>query len=241
MVGHLPARSRPLYSRPVSRPQASLLLAPRTTEPALEGRSSEHARAIRRVQEEPRRPAKDIKRRGLSERRPAVVALVRTSASGPSFILSSHSQWCCRPIWWPIAKPIPAHSRNFWDLCFIKVQRGPLLCRRKKSRHQMPTWSPAAKALVAAARALAGTFVRWESSGEGSNCRCTSLASKAPIAAALTISDSDSDFEVRFALNRSAWSALIVVLDRITPATARAQWRCAKHLGIRQKTRRVPV
>ena len=109
MVGHLPARSRPLYSRPVSRPQASLLLAPRTTEPALEGRSSEHARAIRRVQEEPRRPAKDIKRRGLSERRPAVVALKRTSASGPSFILSSHGQWCCFPDF-----PMVAHVRNFF-------------------------------------------------------------------------------------------------------------------------------
>ncbi len=40
------------------------------------------------------------------------------------------------------------------------------------------------EARIAAARPLAGTFVRRESSSEGSNCRCTSLAAKALMAAA---------------------------------------------------------
>ena len=65
------------------------------------------------------------------------------------------------------------------------MQRGPLLLSSENKSAPPAHWArPAAKALVAAARALAGIFVRWESSGEGSNCRCTSLASKAPIAAA---------------------------------------------------------
>jgi hypothetical protein len=44
--------------------------------------------------------------------------------------------------------------------------------------------SLAAKALIAAARSPTGTFFRWESSSEGSNCRYTSLAAKALTTAA---------------------------------------------------------
>ena len=46
-------------------------------------------------------------------------------------------------------------------------------------------------------------------------------SAKALIAAALTIYDFDSDSEFRFA-HPSAWSALIVVLNRSIPATARS-------------------
>ena len=83
-----------------------------------------------------------------------------------------------------------------------------------------------------------GDFVRWESSSEGSNCRFTSLAAKALIAAANSIENSIETLitiSIRFTLYYfSAWFALIVVLNRTTPATARAPniARLAKNLGI---------
>ena len=69
-----------------------------------------------------------------------------------------------------------------------------------------------------------GDFVRWESSSEGSNCRCTSLAAKALTTAATLIQvyfDYDSDSR-DFRCNLSAWFALTVVLNRTAPATPNA-------------------
>ena len=42
-------------------------------------------------------------------------------------------------------------------------------------------------AVVVTVRSTSGDFVRWESSSEGSNCRCTSLAAKAQTTAANSI------------------------------------------------------
>ena len=81
-----------------------------------------------------------------------------------------------------------------------------------------------------------GDFVRSESSSEGSNRRCKSLAAKALSAAANSIETLISiSISIRFTLYYfSAWFALIVVLNRTaqTVATVLITARYAKNLGI---------
>ena len=81
-----------------------------------------------------------------------------------------------------------------------------------------------------------GDYICWESSSEGSNRRCKSLATKALSAAANSIKTLILiSISIRFTLYYfSAWFALIVVLNRTaqTVATVLITARYAKNLGI---------
>jgi hypothetical protein len=76
-------------------------------------------------------------------------------------------------------------------------------------------------------------LIRWDSSSEGSNRRCQSLAANALIAAANSI---QTLISIRFGLRYifSAWFALIVVLNRTTQTVAIVliTARYANNLGI---------
>jgi hypothetical protein len=80
-------------------------------------------------------------------------------------------------------------------------------------------------------------LIRWESSSEGSNRRCISLAAKALIAAANSIQTLISiRFDSIYAMFFSAWFALIVVLNRTahTVAIVLITARYANNLGMLQ-------